>query len=76
MLPKRSYTKTDTTTQTKDAIAIPRKKLLKQPKFLQLLKHRILNATDLSLTDSYIRTLPDLKMIIEKNGIIYKLNQN
>ena len=65
---KRSYNKTDTATQINRAISIPRNELLN--------KAKTSNTEHLPLTVTYKGTLPNLKTIIYKIGIFYKLNQN
>ena len=67
-LTKRGYNKRDTTTQINRAILIPRNELLN--------KIKPSNTESLPLTVTYNRTLLDLKIIIAKIGIFYKLNQN
>ena len=67
-LTKRGYNKTDTVTQINHAISIPRNELLNRIKTF--------NTERLPLTVTYNRTLLDLKTIIDKIGIFYKLNQN
>ena len=53
------YNKTDTTTEINRAITIPRNELLN--------KIKTSNTERLPLTVTYNRTLPDLKIIINKN---------
>ena len=67
-LTKRGYNKTDTATQINRAISIPRNELLN--------KIKTSNTERLPLTVTYNRTLPDLKTIVDKISIFYKLNQN
>ena len=65
---KRGYNKTNTTTQINRAITTSRNGLLN--------KIKTPDTERLPLTVTYNRTLPDLKTIIDKIGIFYKLNQN
>ena len=58
-LNKTGYNKKDTTTQINCAISITRNELLN--------KIKTSNTERLPLTVTYIRTLPDLKTIIDKN---------
>ena len=64
-LTTRGYNKTDTTTQIKRAISIPRNELLN--------KIKTSNTERLPLTVTYNRTLPDLKTIIDKNWHILQI---
>ena len=68
MLTKRGYNKTDTATQINHAITILRNELLN--------KIKLSNIERLPLTITHNRTLSDLKIIIDKIGMFYKLNQN
>ena len=68
MLTKRGYNKIDTATQINHAITILRNELLN--------KIKLSNIERLPLTITHNRTLSDLKIIIDKIGMFYKLNQN
>ena len=67
-LTKRSYNKTNTTTQVNRAITIPRNELPN--------KIKTSNTERLSLIVTYNRTLPDLKAIIDKNWHILQIEPN
>ena len=64
-LTKRGYNKTDTTTQINRALTIPRAELLN--------KIKTSNTERLPLTVTYNRTLPELKIIIDKNWHILQI---
>ena len=68
MITERGYNKTDTTTQISRAITIPGNELVN--------KIKTSNTERLTFIVTYNRNLPDLKTIIDKIGIFYKLNKN